>query len=125
MSVAASVAALVDALEGAGIRVAVRSGEITPPVVLIHIGTISDSGVNLGGSATLTTFYAYYIPVRGVDNLMGDAEALDAIYAALDPIVWAPVSAAAASVTVKTDTWPCYRLDVSLAGAPVAANLRS
>ena len=113
MSITAAVDELVAALESSGVRVAVRDGDITPPVAYVRIGSVSDAGVPLTGG-TLTVFYVYYIPVRGVDNLAGDAAALDAIYAALSPLTWAELAATASSVTVKNDTWPCYRLDVSL-----------
>lgn len=115
MSVAAAVVELVAALESTGLRVAVRDGDLTPPVVYVRIGTVSDAGAPLAGG-TMTVFYAYYIPIRGVDNLAGDADALDALFAALSPLAWADVAATASSVTVKNDTWPCYRLDVSTAG---------
>ena len=96
MSVAAAVAELVAALEGTGLRVAVRDGDITPPVVYVRIGTVSDAGAPLAGG-TLCGFYVYYIPIRGVDNLAGDAEALDALYAALSPLAWADLNATAST----------------------------
>jgi hypothetical protein len=114
VTVADSAAELVAALEAAGLRVAVRDGDITPPVVYIRIGTGSSIGGSLAVPAT-TVFYVYYIPVRGVDNLTGDAAALDTVMEALTSITWAEVTFTASSVTVKNETWPCYRLDVALA----------
>jgi hypothetical protein len=119
VSVAAALAELVDALDAADIRVALRDGDITPPVCYVRIGTVTDSGTVLAGG-TLTGFYLYYIPIRGVDNLAGDADALDALYDALTPLAWTELTTVASSVTVKNDTWPCYRLDVSCAGVPAA-----
>ena len=116
MSITAALADVVAALEASGLRVAVRDGDITPPCVYIRIGTVSDQGAVLAGG-TLTQFYVYFIPIRGVDNIGGDAEALDTLYAALSPIAWANLTATASSVTVKNDTWPCYRLDLSVAAA--------
>lgn len=119
MTISATVTDLVAALEDAGLRVAVRDGDITPPVVYVRIGTVSDLGGPLAGALT-TVFYVYYIPIRGVDNLAGDAAALDQIYAALSPITWAELTATASSVTVKNETWPAYRLDVALAAVPAS-----
>jgi hypothetical protein len=115
VSVAAAVDELVDALEAAGLRVAVRDGDITPPCVYVRIGTVTEAGAPLSGGQ-VTLFYVYLIPIRGVDNLAGDADALDSVYAALSPLAWAEIVTTATSVTVRNDTWPCYRLDVSLAG---------
>jgi hypothetical protein len=116
VSIAAAAAELVDALQGAGIRVAVRAGDLTPPVVFVQIGSSTDAGGPLEG-ATVATFYVYYIPVRGVDNLAGDAEALDTIYTALHPLTWADLVGVRSSVTVANDTWPCYRLDAAVMSA--------
>ena len=117
MSFAAAARELVAALEAAGLRVAVRDGDLTPPVVYIpHLGNTTDAGGPLN-SSRLVTFYVYYIPIRGPANLYGDADALDAVYDALTPITWADLTGAWSSVTVGSDTWPCYRLDVALAGA--------
>jgi hypothetical protein len=120
MSVAAAVAELVDALTAAGLRVAVRDGDITPPVVYVRIGTVGQTGIPLSGGQ-LTLFYLYVIPVRGVDNLAGDADLLDQVYAALEPIAWTEITATATSLTVRNDTWPGYRLDVSVAGLSTAS----
>jgi hypothetical protein len=108
---------LVAALEAAGLRAAVRDGDITPPVVYLQIGTVSDAGAVLSGG-TVVVFYVYYLPIRGIDNLAGDADALDAIYGALEPLAWAELAATRTSVTIKNETWPCYRLDVALMSAP-------
>lgn len=123
MSVAAAAAELIEALESSGLRVAVRDGDITPPCAYIRIGTVSDAGVPLDG-ATLTLFYVYYIPIRGVDNLPGDAAALDALYTALTPLAWTELTTTSSSVTIKNDSWPCYRLDVSCAGVTAALPLK-
>ena len=90
----------VAALEGAGLPVAVRDGDITPPVVYLKLGTATDEGGPLEGSR-LAVFYVHYIPIRGVDNLAGDADALDVIYDALAPIAWAALTATSTTVTVK------------------------
>jgi hypothetical protein len=113
VSVAAAAAQLVDALEAAGLRVAVRDGDITPPCVYIQIGTTSDANGPFAG-ATGAVFYVYYIPIRGIDNLTGDAEAIDAIYAALGPITWAELTGTRTSVTVANTSWPAYRFDASI-----------
>lgn len=112
-----AVAAVVEALEAAGQRVAVRAGDITPPVFYIRIGTVTDAGVTLEGG-TVTMFWIHYIPVRGFDNLPGDAAALDAAYDALGPLAMAEIATSATSVTVSNDTWPCYRLDVPVLAVP-------
>lgn len=120
MSIAAAAAQLVAALEAAGLRVAVRDGDLTPPCVYVpRPGTTSDAGVPLAGGR-LAVFYVYYVPIRGVDNLAGDCAALDAIYDAVTPISFAEVAGTFSSVTVKNDSWPCYRLDVSMLGVPAA-----
>ena len=121
MTLAVALAQTVAALEGAGLRVAVRDGDITPPVVYLKLGTATDEGGPLEGSR-LAVFYVHYIPIRGIDNLAGDADALDAIYDALGPIAWAALTATATTVTVKNDSWPCYRLDLSTAA--MAATFR-
>jgi hypothetical protein len=120
VSVTAALAELVTALGAAGLRVAVRDGDITPPVVYIRIGTASDAGGPLTGSP-MTVFYVHYIPIRGVENLAGDADALDTIFAALTPLTWTELTATNTSVTVKNDSWPCYRLDAALPGVTAAA----
>jgi hypothetical protein len=120
VSVAAALSDLLAALEGSGLRVAVRDGDITPPVVYVRIGTVSDAGAVLAGG-TMTGFYLYYIPIRGVDNLTADAESLDVIYRAVTPIAWSEVAATATSLSVKNDSWPCYRLDVSCMAVTAAA----
>lgn len=119
MSVTAAAAQLVAALEATGLRVAIRDGDITPPVCYIHLGTGSDAGAPLAGTG-LSLSYVYYIPIRGIDNLFGDAEAIDTIVAALAPIAWAEITWTWTSTTVKNETWPCYRFDVSLAGLDAA-----
>lgn len=113
MSVTGALEVLTAALEAAGLRVAVRDGDITPPVVYVRIGAVSDMGAPLAGD-TVTTFWVHYIPVRGVDNLTGDADALDRIYAALSPLTSAELAATASSVTAKGEPWPCYRIDAPL-----------
>ena len=116
MSFAAAAAELVTTLEDAGLRVAVRDGDLTPPVVYIpHLGNMTDAGGPLNGSR-VATFYVYVIPIRGPANLTADADTLDRVYDALTPITWADLTGAWSSVTVGSDTWPCYRLDVALAG---------
>jgi hypothetical protein len=126
VSVTGALATLTAALEAAGVRVAIRDGDITPPVAYVRIGAVSDLGAPLDGD-TVTTFWVHYIPVRGVDNLAGDADALDRIYAALSPLTTAELATAASSVTAKGEPWPCYRLDVPLwaeKGSPLNANDR-
>ena len=120
MSANAAYHELVDALEAAGLRVAVRDGDITPPVVYIEIGTTDTAGVPFVGG-TVVVFYVHYIPVRGVDNLEGLTSAIDAINAALIPIAWANITGTRTNVTVKNDSWPCHRFDVSLAGVTADA----
>ena len=92
MSFVAAYADVVTALEAAGLRVAQRDGDITPPIVYVGRGTLTDAGAPLAGGRILGA-YLYYIPVRGVDNMTGDLEALDTIYDALTPIAWAPLNA--------------------------------
>ena len=117
MTIRDAAADLVATLEAGGLRTAVRDGDITPPVVYIQIGTVSDAGAVLSGG-TVVMFYVYYIPIRGIDNLAGDADALDALYTALTPLAWAELAGTRTSVTIKNETWPCYRLDVALMAAP-------
>jgi hypothetical protein len=111
--IAAALDRLVAALEAAGLRVAVRAQDITPPVCLLHIGTVTDTGGPLE-DATVVVFYVHYIPVRGVDNLAADAAGLDTLYGALTPISWGEMAANRTSVSVGSDVWPCYRIDVGL-----------
>ncbi|HEY2303241.1 MAG TPA: hypothetical protein VGH66_15180 [Acidimicrobiales bacterium] len=120
MSFVAAYADVVAVLEAAGLRVAQRDGDITPPVVYIGRGTLTDAGAPLAGGRILGA-YLYFIPVRGVDNMAGDLETLDVMYDALSPIAWAPLNATWSSVTVKADTWPCWRIDMSAASVTTAA----
>ena len=108
-----ALAAAVAAIEAHGLRVALRSGDITPPVVYIQIGTATDMGGPLEGGR-IPTFWAYYIPVRGLDNATGDAAALDALYDALSPITAAEMVVTRTSVTVNNETWPAYRADAAI-----------
>ena len=57
MSVTATVWAVGAALSAAGLRLAVRDGDITPPVIYLRIGQVTDSGQVLAGG-TVTTMYA-------------------------------------------------------------------
>lgn len=113
MSVAVSAALVVDALTAAGLRVAIRDGDITPPVSYIRIGQVSNAAITLAGG-TSTLLYVYVIPIRGVDTLAGDADLLDQVYAALSPLAAADLVATATSLTIRTDTWPCYRFDLTV-----------
>ena len=120
MSANAAYHDLVDALVAAGLRVAVRDGDITPPVCYVEVGTTDTAGVPLIGG-TIAVFYVHYIPVRGVDNLEALTQAIDAINGALTPIAWANITGTRTSVTVKNDSWPCHRFDVPLAGVTADA----
>lgn len=113
MSVAVTVAEVVDALTAAGMRVAVRDGDITPPVTYITIGQVSDAAITLKGG-TSTLLYVYVIPIRGIDNLAGDADLLDQVFAALGPIAAAALTATRTSLTIRSDTWPAYRVDLTV-----------
>lgn len=113
MSVTATVWAVGAALSAAGLRLAVRDGDITPPVIYLRIGQVTDSGQMLAGG-TVTTMYAFVIPIRGIDNLDGDAKLLDRALVALAPLSSATLTATETSVTVRNDTWPCYRFDVPI-----------
>jgi hypothetical protein len=117
MSVAVALASLVDALERAGMRTAVRDGDITPPVVYVQIATTGAAGIPMTGG-TLTGFWMHYIPVRGVDNIAGEADALDAIRAALTPLAMTELTSIRSSVTVRNDSWPCHRFDATLLATP-------
>jgi hypothetical protein len=117
VTIADAVTAVADALEAAGCRVAVRSGDITPPVFYLRLGAVGEAGGTLAG-ALVPVLWAYYIPVRGVDNLPADAAALDAAYQALGPLAVAELTTTATSVTVIAETWPCYRLDVFVLSQP-------
>jgi hypothetical protein len=121
--IADTITAVVDALTAAGLRVAERYGDITPPVCYLQIGTVSTAGGVLAG-ATVTTLYVYYIPVRGVDNLAGDAGGLDRLFAAVTPLAVADLVATRTSVTVNADTWPCYRADLAVLATETAATLQ-
>lgn len=110
--IADTVADVVAALEGAGLRVAERAGDITPPVCYLQLGQVTTAGTVLAGGV-LSVLYVHYIPVRGLDNLAGDAAALDALFAALAPLAATDLVATRTSVTITNDTWPCYRADLS------------
>jgi hypothetical protein len=115
--IADSVAAAVAALRAEGLVVAVRSGDLTPPCVYVQIGTAADAeGILADG--TITGLWCYWIPVRGVENLDGDAAALDSMFAALRPLGAAAITATRTSLTVSNDTWPGYRVDVSVIAVP-------
>jgi hypothetical protein len=117
----ADLAALTAVLEAAGLRVATRSGDITPPVVLIEaVGTTTDEGGTLIDSHA-GVWYVYFIPIRGVSNLAADCDALDAIYTAIAPITVGPTTSVWSSVTVNNDTWPARRFDIPLAGIAAPA----
>jgi hypothetical protein len=109
--IAEAINAAVAALEAEGLRVAVRSGDITPPVCYLQVGLISSAGQPFSGGVTLT-LYVYYIPVRGVDNLPSDSDALDRIYAALESLAIADLVTTRTTITVANETWPCYRADL-------------
>ena len=112
---------IVAALEAAGLRVAVRDGDITPPCVYVGRGTATNTGAPLAGGRMLGA-YLYLIPIRGVDNLAGDLETLDTIYDALLPIAWGDINAVWSSVTVANVSWPAWRID--LTAASVAATVK-
>jgi hypothetical protein len=105
-------------LEAAGLRVALRSGDLTPPCVYLLIGAVSDAGVPFAGG-TATTLWAYYVPVRTGDDVIRDADALDALLFALSPLALTELVASKTSLTVSNDTWPAYRADVALLSQPV------
>jgi hypothetical protein len=117
VSVSAAVSAVVAALGAAGQRVAVRGQDVTPPVCLVRIGSTTDAGPPMTGGIA-TTLWVFYVPIRGIDNLAGDAAALDDIYQALGPMTVAELAATASSVTVANETYACYRLDVTVWGQP-------
>ena len=110
---AEALAEIVAALEAAGCRTAVRSGDITPPVFFVELGQSSDLGAPLSGGG-VATFWVYYIPVRGLGNTSGDCDAIDALYAALSPLAAAELVTTKTSVTISNDTWPCYRADLAV-----------
>jgi hypothetical protein len=101
-----------EALAGEGLRVAYRAGDLTPPVVYVRIANTEDAGVMFAGGLVVT-FACYYIPIRGVDNAEGDADALDAIFRALRPLAVTALAAPYGSVTINQETWPCYRADLA------------
>jgi hypothetical protein len=113
MSVAVTVAEVVDALAAAGLRVAVRDGDITPPVSYIKLGQGTDATITLAGG-TSTVLWVYVIPVRGVDNLAGDADLLDIVLAALAPLSAAALTWVSTTLNIRSDTWPCYRFDLTV-----------
>ena len=113
VTVHAAVDEVTAALRAAGLRVAERDGDITPPVVYIQINTTGDAGVPLVGG-TMSGLYVYFIPIRGIDNLYGEADGLDAIRGALVPLAWADLQSARSSLTIKNDTWQCHRFDMTL-----------
>jgi hypothetical protein len=120
VSYAGAVVDVINALEAAGLRTAVRGNDITPPVVYVLIGAGTSAGTVLAGTS-MATLYVYYIPIRGSDNTADDADGLDAVEAALFPLVWADlVMTGQTSVTVRSDTWPAYRFDAVLAGQPAS-----
>jgi hypothetical protein len=110
--IADAVAEVVTALMGAGQRVAVRSGDITPPVWYLQLGQTTNASTLLAGGVVVT-LYVHYIPVRGLDNLDADSEALDVLYDTLGPLAVLDLVATRTSVTINNDTWPCYRADLA------------
>jgi hypothetical protein len=121
VSYTADKAALIAVLEAAGLRVATRAGDITPPVVLIEtVGTTTDQGGVLENSQA-GVWYVYWIPIRGVSNLDADCDALDTIYPAIRPLTVAATTSVWSSVTVANDTWPARRFDIPLAGIAAPA----
>jgi hypothetical protein len=116
-SIANGVAVVVEALESAGLRTAVRAGDITPPVFYIQIGATTGAGVPLAGGVA-TTLWVFYIPIRGIDNLAGDSTELDAAYFALEPLTIAELTGTRSSLTVGNETYPAYRLDCTVVGNP-------
>lgn len=118
--IADTLAELVAALQAGGVRVAARPGDITPPVVYLEIGTATEAGSLPLAGAMQVTFYAYYIPIRGVDDTGADAAALDLVLPVLRPFALATMTTTKTSVTVNNVTWPCYRTDLpALAVDPV------
>jgi hypothetical protein len=116
--IADAITAAVSALEAQGLRVAVRSGDLTPPCCYVQLGSVSDDAVPLAGGL-ISTLWVYWVPVRGVENLPADGAALDALYAALTPLTMSTLTVTRTSLTVSNDTWPGYRADVSLLALPV------
>jgi len=105
--------ALAQALEAQSLRVALRPGDITPPAVYLHIGALTDSAPYVALTGGLgVTFWAYIIPVRGVEDLMAHADLLDRFYAGAGPLTVEALPATWSSVTVNADTWPAYRAEV-------------
>jgi hypothetical protein len=115
--IAESITAATDALEAQGLRVAVRSGDLTPPCCYVQLGGVTDDGGPLAGGL-VSTLWVFWLPVRGVENLPADAAALDSLYAALTPLTMATLTVTRTSLTVSNDTWPGYRADVSLLAVP-------
>ena len=115
--IAESLIALAVALEGEGLRVAIRSGDLTPPCVYVQIGGATDDGIVLAGGL-VSTFWVYWVPIRGVENLTADAAALDAMFAALSPLASSTLTATRTSLTVSNDTWPAYRADAQILAVP-------
>lgn len=116
--IAEAVDAAVAALRAQGLVVAVRSGDLTAPCIYVQIGGATDAEVTLAGGL-VTTLWVYWIPVRGVENLAGDAAALDKVFLALAPLTYAATAATRTSLTVSNDTWPGYRVDVSILTAEI------
>jgi hypothetical protein len=112
VSIRASVDEVVAALEAAGVRVATRAGDITPPVVYVQIGTVGETGMPLAGGL-VAGLYLYVIPIRGVDNVAADADLLDTVMGAVGPIGVTETTATRTTVTVTGDLWPCYRVDLT------------
>jgi hypothetical protein len=105
-------AAVVEALAGEGLRVATRAADVSPPCVFVAIANTEDAGATFAGGL-LVSMAVSYIPVRGVDNLDGDADGLDAVFRALRPLATRPLSAPRSSLTLSNETWPCYRAEVA------------
>jgi hypothetical protein len=83
----------------------------------VQIGGATDTEVVLAGGL-VSTFWVYWVPVRGVENLTADAAALDAMFAALSPISAAALTVTRTSLTVSNDTWPAYRADAQILAIP-------
>lgn len=101
-------AAVVGALRGAGLRVATRPADLTPPTVYAQLWAASTDGVMLAGGRR-TTVAVFWVPIRGLDDPETVNPALDSIFDALDPIVGEAFTMPRTSITIGEQSFDAFR----------------
>jgi hypothetical protein len=101
-------AALLEALEAQGLRVAARGQDVAPPCVYVERYETASGDVALIGGVR-STFAVHWIPVRGTDDPAAEDAAMDAVLAAVVPLAVDTVQLPRSSVTIGDQSWPCFR----------------